>query len=158
MLGWKFVQMFQVAWPRWLSGPYMVKTFKHLMTLKLGIQDRVLKYYKYVQMMTLSWPWPFLWHGQICFLMLLHGWKLIQHIVMYFQACSNSAYPQHSGERYRTNGPLVPFSRPSFTASTMSAFIVAFFQIWVLNFPESKYRKHLTFIYRIYCREFSQKC
>ena len=26
---------------------------------------------------------------------------------MYFQVCSNSAYPQHSGERYRTNGPLV---------------------------------------------------
>ena len=38
------------------------------------------------------------------FLMLLHGWKLIQHIVMYFQACSKSAYPQHSGERYRTIG------------------------------------------------------
>ena len=26
---------------------------------------------------------------------------------MYFQVCSNSIYPQHSGERYRTNGPLV---------------------------------------------------
>ena len=26
---------------------------------------------------------------------------------MHFQVCSNSAYPQHSGERYRTNGPLV---------------------------------------------------
>ena len=26
---------------------------------------------------------------------------------MYFQVCSYSAYPQHSGERYRTNGPLV---------------------------------------------------
>ena len=26
---------------------------------------------------------------------------------MYFQACSNSEYPQHSGERFRTNGPLV---------------------------------------------------
>ena len=26
---------------------------------------------------------------------------------MYFQVCSNSAYPQHAGERYRTNGPLV---------------------------------------------------
>ena len=39
---------------------------------------------------------------------ILHGgWKLIQHIVMYFQACSKSAYPQHSGEQYRTIGPLV---------------------------------------------------
>ena len=28
---------------------------------------------------------------------------------MYFQVCSNSTYPQHSGERYRTNGPLVIF-------------------------------------------------
>ena len=26
---------------------------------------------------------------------------------MYFQVCSNSAYPQHSGERYRPNVPLV---------------------------------------------------
>ena len=26
---------------------------------------------------------------------------------MYFQVCSNAAYPQHSDERYRTNGPLV---------------------------------------------------
>ena len=50
-------------------------------------------------MMTLGWPWPCLW--QICFLMLLHGWQLIQHIVMYFQACSNSAYPMHSCERSR---------------------------------------------------------
>ena len=50
----------------------------------------------------------FLWQGQICFRMLLHGWKLIQHwVLMYFQVCSNSTYPQHSGERYRTNGPLV---------------------------------------------------
>ena len=28
-------------------------------------------------------------------------------MLLYFQVCSNSAYPQHSGERYRTNGPLV---------------------------------------------------
>ena len=26
---------------------------------------------------------------------------------MYFQVCSNSSYPQHSDERYRTIGPLV---------------------------------------------------
>ena len=26
---------------------------------------------------------------------------------MYFQVCSNPSYPQHSGERYRTNGLLV---------------------------------------------------
>ena len=62
---------------------------------------------KFVQMMILGWLWPFLWHGQICFLMLLHGYKLIQLIVMYFQACSNSTYLMHSGDRYRTIGPLV---------------------------------------------------
>ena len=31
---------------------------------------------KYVQMMTLGWPWAFLWDGQICFLMPLQGWTL----------------------------------------------------------------------------------
>ena len=30
---------------------------------------------------------------------------------MYFQVCSNSANPQHSGERYRGNGPLVLYLR-----------------------------------------------
>ena len=57
--------------------------------------------------MTLGWPCPFLWYGQICSLMLLQGSKLIQHIVIYFQAYSYSTYPMHSGERYKTNGPLV---------------------------------------------------
>ena len=28
---------------------------------------------------------------------------------MYFQVCSNSTYPQHSGERYRTNDPLIRY-------------------------------------------------
>ena len=77
---------------------------KRLMILKLGIQHRVLKYYQICSNDVTGWLSPFLWHGQICFLMLLHGWKLIQHIVVYFQACS--AYPMHLGERYRTNGPL----------------------------------------------------
>ena len=53
MLGWKFVQMFRVTWPRWLPSPYMVKTFKmsffgtkRPMTLKRCIRHRVLKYYQ----------------------------------------------------------------------------------------------------------------
>ena len=33
--------------------------------------------------------------------------RTLNDLVLYFQVCSNSAYPQHSGERYRTNGPLV---------------------------------------------------
>ena len=40
---------------------------------------------------TQGWPWRFLWRCQICFLMLLHGWNAIQHIVMYCQAYSNWA-------------------------------------------------------------------
>ena len=28
---------------------------------------------------------------------------------MHFQVCSNSTYPQYSGERYKTNGPLVRY-------------------------------------------------
>ena len=114
MLGWKFVEMFQVTWPRWLPGPYMVKTFKNLLLRNLWPWNLLYSIgysstTKFVQMMTLGWTWPFLWHCQICFLMLLHGWRPIQHIVMYFQACSNSAYPVHSGEGYRTIGPLVMF-------------------------------------------------
>ena len=46
--------------------------------------------------------------GSTLFPMLLYGWQLIEHwVILYFQVCSNSAYPQHSGERYWTNGPLV---------------------------------------------------
>ena len=46
--------------------------------------------------------------GSNLFLMLLYRWQLIEHLVLlYSQVCSNSAYPQHSGEWYRTNGPLV---------------------------------------------------
>ena len=47
-----FVQMVLVTWPRWPPCPYMVKTLKSFfsgtkrpMTLKLGMQYRVLEYY-----------------------------------------------------------------------------------------------------------------
>ena len=66
---------------------------KRPMILKLGIQHRVLEYYQCFHMMTLGWPWPFLWQGRICFRMLLYGWKLIQQwVLMYVQVYSNSAY------------------------------------------------------------------
>ena len=46
--------------------------------------------------------------GSHLFLMHLYGWQSIEHwVLLYFQVCSISAYPQHSGERYRTSGPLV---------------------------------------------------
>ena len=116
--------------PRWLPGPYMVKPSKisffgtkRLMTLKLDIMHRVLEYY---QMMTLCWPWPFLWHGHICFLMLLQWWKLMQHIAMYFQACS--AYHMHSGERYRSNGSLVcVWNNPLFNLCEKDMYAIVFF-------------------------------
>ena len=103
----KFVQMFQVTWQ------VMVINFKNIFLRNQEADDfetwytasgtRVLTIF---HMMTLGWPWLFLWQGQICFRML--GWKLIQHwMLMCFQVCSNSTYPQHSGERHRTNGPLV---------------------------------------------------
>ena len=66
MLGWNFIQMFRVILPRWLPGPYIVKTLKLLLLrnqeaddLKLGIQHRVTSSTKVVQMMSLGWPWPF---------------------------------------------------------------------------------------------------
>ena len=49
----KFVQTVLVIWPRWPPCPYMVKTLKIFfsgtkgpMTLKLGMQHRVLEYYQ----------------------------------------------------------------------------------------------------------------
>ena len=48
---------------------------KRLMTLKLGIQHQVLEYYQCFHTMTLGWPSPFLWQGQIFLRMLLYGWK-----------------------------------------------------------------------------------
>ena len=42
------------------------------------------------------------------FLMFLCRWQLTEHwVLLYFEVYSNSAYPQHSGERYRTIGPLI---------------------------------------------------
>ena len=113
MWGMKIVKMFQVTWP----CPDMVKNFKNFLLWNQEADDFETWYtasgtgvLPFFQMMTLGWPIPFLWRGQICFLMLLHGESLIYRIhFMYFQVCSNSAYPQHSGERYRIIGPLVIF-------------------------------------------------
>ena len=109
---WNFIKC---SWSHGNAHICKRKTFKIFffgtkrpMALKLGIQHWVFEYYHCAYIMILGWTWPFVWHCQICFWMFLHGWKLIQHwVLMYFQVCSNSAYPQHSGERYRANGPLV---------------------------------------------------
>ena len=50
------------------------------------------------QMRTLDWPWPFLCQGQICFLILLYGWQVIEHwVLMYFQVCSLSTQVSDTG-------------------------------------------------------------
>ena len=74
------------------------------MTSKLGIQHRVLKYYQICSnedtglTLTIFMTWSDLFPNT---------WvKRIVRIVMYFQACFNSAYPMHSSERCGTTGPL----------------------------------------------------
>ena len=53
---------------------------KRSINLKVGMQHWVLEYSttKFVQMMTLGWPWPNLWQGQIWSLALLYGKKVKQ--------------------------------------------------------------------------------
>ena len=97
--------------PTWLPSPYMVKTFKNVL-LRNREADDIETWYKASSTQVLPnwfnwWHWADLVHfydGQICSLMLLQGSKLIQHVVIYFQACS---YLMHSSEQYKTNGPLV---------------------------------------------------
>ena len=78
----KFVQTVLVTWPGWPPCSYMVKPKKIFssrtqkpITLKLGRQHGVLKYYQAVQLMILCWPWLILRQCQIWFLMLLNGKK-----------------------------------------------------------------------------------
>ena len=68
ILGWKFVQMFRVTWPRWLPGSYMVKVWKKNpsseprsrwswnLVYSFGYSSTI----KFLQMKTLGWPCPFL--------------------------------------------------------------------------------------------------
>ena len=82
----KIVQMVQVT--LWLSCPYMVKTIKKIffsrsigpMTLKLSMWHQMHEHYKFIQIMTLDWPWPILGQGQIWSLMLLYGKRVKQWI------------------------------------------------------------------------------
>ena len=46
---------------------------KKPMILKLGIQLRVLKYYQISSNKDIELTLPILWHGQICFVVFLHG-------------------------------------------------------------------------------------
>ena len=83
---WKFIQMSWVTWPTWPPCPYMVKTLKKssspepldrwpwnlICSIVYGSTT------KFVQIMTLGWPWPILRQGQIWPHRLLYGkkWKL----------------------------------------------------------------------------------
>ena len=135
---WKIVQMFQVTWP----CPYKLwwKTSKIFSSEPWGQWLWNLVYsIGYSSTNNISYDdlgltFLFSWQGQICFQMLLHGWKLIQHwVLMYFQVCSNSTYPQHSGEQYRTNGPLVLCKLTFFifqNDSSSSSFVSSFHSNW----------------------------
>ena len=81
------VQTVLVTWPTWPPCPYTVKTLKiffsgpkgrWLWNLVCSIECSNTT--KFVQMMTLGWPWPILRQGQIWSLMLLYGKKVKQWI------------------------------------------------------------------------------
>ena len=84
----KFDQTVLVTWPRWPPCPYMVKALKKSSSLEpkgwwpwnLVCSIGILSTAKFVQMMTLDWPWPILQQGQIWSLMLLYGKKVKQWI------------------------------------------------------------------------------
>ena len=76
-------QTFSQTVPRWPLSPYMVKTLKKSsspepkgrwpwnLVCSIGCSSTT----KFVQMMTLGWPWHVLMQGQIWSLMLLYGKK-----------------------------------------------------------------------------------
>ena len=74
--------------PRWPQCPYMVKTLKNLLLQNrsgwlpwnLVCSIRWLSTTKFVQMVTLGWPWPIFHQGQIWFLGLLNGEK-VKHCI-----------------------------------------------------------------------------
>ena len=106
VLGWIFVQMFRATWTRWLPGPYKW-LFKQKspsseprvwlpwnLVYSIGYSSTT----KFVQMMTLGWPWPFLWHEIKVTAYTAYSHVLIQHtlctqmsdtrlIVFWFLSC-----------------------------------------------------------------------
>ena len=96
MSGWKFVQMFQVTRPRWLPGSYVLKTLKNalyrtkrLITLKLGIQHRALKYFLFGTGLTLTifMTWSDLFPNAFAWVKAYTAYDIVMYT---FQAWPNS--------------------------------------------------------------------
>ena len=87
---WKFIWGIWVTWPRWPPRPYMVKTHQKSFSSEpkgqwpwaLVCSIGALGPSKFIQMITLGWPWPILWQGQIWCLMLLYWKKLLESHLM----------------------------------------------------------------------------
>ena len=71
-----FVQTVVVTWPRKPPCTHMVKTLKSLLFRNQKADDLETRPTKFVQMMTLGWPWPILRQGQIWSIMLLYEKKV----------------------------------------------------------------------------------
>ena len=80
-----------VTWPRWPPRQYMVKTFKNLPFGNQNADDLETWYAassttKFVQMMSLGWPWPVLLQGQVWSPILL--WENVKTIHFFRNHCS----------------------------------------------------------------------
>ena len=83
----KFAQMVLVTWPTMATMAIYGKNLKKSSPEPKGQWPWILvciigclSTTKFAQMMTLGWPWPILWQGQIWSLMLLYGKKVKQRI------------------------------------------------------------------------------
>ena len=109
---WKFIQMIHVTWPVWHPCPYMVKTLKIFfsetkqpMTLKVDMRHQVPEYYHVCSNADPGLTLTVFMTGSTLFPN-ASAW-VKAYTALNANVFPSSAYPQHSGERYRTSGPLV---------------------------------------------------
>ena len=90
--GWKFILITLVTWPRWPPWPFMLKTLWKSSSPEPP-EDCLETWYvalgtwgpsEFVQIMTLGWPWPILFQGQIWSLRLFNGQKWKMWIFFFF--------------------------------------------------------------------------
>ena len=115
ILGWKFVQMFRVTWPKMASRLIYGKNLENKILLRNQEADDLETWYtasgtqvlsnffKWRHWLTLPifMTWSNLFRDASAW---VKAYTAYSHI---FRRYSNSAYPMHSRERYRTYGPLV---------------------------------------------------